>query len=357
VITDGSPAILTCPIIGGFPSQTPHHPKTFDDVVRHGIDAVRAGAAVLHIHARTRAGEPTQDPRVYEEIAEAIRTEEPDVIVNYTTGGSPGMPEDERLGPLRARPELASLDCGTLNFGNHIFENSPAFIERAAAEMRDHGVKPEIECFEAGMVVAGARLVERGLIDSPPLFQFVLGVPGGAPARVDTLCHLVALLSPGAIWAAAAIGAPHFPLMAAALAMGGHIRTGMEDVAYAARGRYAETNAQLVERAVGLCGGHRRSRRRSRRPAGRTAYPDACSAHGVSLAAGIAARCRSAFAGAEHMVAVARLRLESQMSRHTRHHRLGSGRGSANAAPGEHGASAGARSGRERGTRLVSRKP
>jgi 3-keto-5-aminohexanoate cleavage enzyme len=253
MIATDSPAILTCPIIGGFPSQNPNHPQTFDDIVRHGIGAVRAGAAILHIHARTRAGEPTQDPGVYRELAQAIRAQEPDVIVNFTTGGSPGMSEDERLGPLRAQPELASLDCGSMNFGPSIFENSPAFIERAAGEMREHGVKPEIECFEAGMVVAGARLVERGLIDAPPLFQLVLGVPGGAPARVDTLCHLVSLLPPGATWAAAAIGAPHFPVMAAALAMGGHIRTGMEDVAYFARGQFVETNAQLVQRAVQLC--------------------------------------------------------------------------------------------------------
>jgi 3-keto-5-aminohexanoate cleavage enzyme len=253
MIATDSPAILTCPIIGGFPSPNPNHPKDFDDIVRHGVGAVRAGAAILHIHARTRDGEPTQAPDVYEELTDAIRAEEPDVIVNFTTGGSPGMSEDERLGPLHARPELASLDCGSLNFGPQIFENSPAFIERAAGEMRDAGVKPEIECFEAGMVVAGAKLVERGVIEAPPLFQLVLGVPGGAPARVDTLCHLVALLPAGANWAAAAIGAPHFPLMAAALAMGGHIRTGMEDVAYLARGRFAETNAQLVERAAQLC--------------------------------------------------------------------------------------------------------
>ena len=197
MITSDDPAIITCPIIGGFPSQNPHHPRDFDDIVRHGVDAAAAGAAILHIHARTREGERTQDPGVYAELATAIRARAPEVIVNFTTGGSPGMSEDERLGPLRAHPELASLDCGSLNFGPMVFENPPDFIERAAGEMRDAGVKPEIECFEAGMVVAGARLVERGLIDVPPLFQLVLGVPGGAPARVDTLCHLVALLPPG----------------------------------------------------------------------------------------------------------------------------------------------------------------
>jgi 3-keto-5-aminohexanoate cleavage enzyme len=253
VIATGTPAVITCPIIGGFPSRNPHHPQTFADIVRHGIEAARAGAAILHIHARTKDGEPSQDPAVYEALAAEIRSEVPDVVLNYTTGGSPGMSEDERLGPLQAHPSLASLDCGTLNFGDQIFENSPAFIRRAAADMRAAGVTPEIECFEAGMVVTGARLVQEGLIDAPALFQFVLGVPGGAPARVDTLCHLVALLPPGANWAAAAIGAPHFALMAAALAMGGHIRTGMEDVAYLSRGTFVEHNAQLVTRAVELC--------------------------------------------------------------------------------------------------------
>jgi 3-keto-5-aminohexanoate cleavage enzyme len=253
MIATGTPAVITCPIIGGFQSTNPHHPRTLDDIVRHGIDAARAGAAALHIHARTAEGEVTQETAVYEEIGARIRAEAPEVILNYTTGGSIGMSEDERLGSVAARPELASLDCGTMNFGDVIFENSPQFIDRCAREMGAAGVKPEIECFDAGMVVAGARLVQEGLVASPALFQFVLGVRGGGPARVDTLCSLVPLLPPGAVWAAAAIGAPHFPLMAAALAMGGHIRSGMEDVSYMARGEHATSNAQLVTRAVELC--------------------------------------------------------------------------------------------------------
>jgi 3-keto-5-aminohexanoate cleavage enzyme len=253
MIATGQPAVITCPIIGGFASNNPHHPRTLGDIVREGIEAARAGAAALHIHARTADGEVTQDAAVYEEIGAAIRAEAPDVILNYTTGGSLGMSDDERLGSVAARPDLASLDCGTMNFGDAIFVNSPAFIDRCAVEMRAAGVKPEIECFEAGMVAAGARLVTEGKVDSPALFQMVLGVRGGAPARVDTLCSMVALLPPGANWAAAAIGAPHFPLMAAALGMGGHIRSGMEDVAYMARGEFATGNAQLVTRAVELC--------------------------------------------------------------------------------------------------------
>ena len=253
MIATGSPAVITCPIIGGFPSNNPSHPRTLGDIVRHGVEAARAGAAALHIHARTADGAVSQHAAVYEEIGAAIRAEVPDVILNYTTGGSIGMTEDERLGSVAARPDLASLDCGTMNFGDGIFVNTPSFIERCASEMRTAGVKPELECFEAGMVAAGARLVAEGKVDPPPLFQMVLGVRGGAPARVDTLVSLVALLPPGAVWAAAAIGPPHFPLMAAALGMGGHIRSGMEDVAYMARGEFATSNAQLVARAVELC--------------------------------------------------------------------------------------------------------
>jgi 3-keto-5-aminohexanoate cleavage enzyme len=253
MIATGQPAVITCPIIGGFASDNPNHPRTLGDIVRHGIDAVHAGAAALHIHARDAEGDVTQDAAVYEEIGAAIRAEVPDVILNYTTGGSVGMSGDERLGSVAARPELASLDCGSMNFGQAVFINSPEFIDRCATEMRAAGVKPEIECFEAGMVAAGARLVAEEKVDSPALFQVVLGVRGGAPARVDTLVSMVSLLPPGAIWAAAAIGASHFPLMAAALGMGGHIRSGMEDVAYVARGEFATDNAQLVTRAVELC--------------------------------------------------------------------------------------------------------
>ena len=253
ITTGASPAVITCPIIGGFPSNNPNHPRTLADIVRHGIDAARAGAAALHIHARTADGEVSQDAAVYEEIGAAIRAEVPDVILNYTTGGSVGMSEDDRLGSVAALPDLASLDCGTMNFGDGIFVNTPAFIERCASEMRAAGVKPELECFEAGMVATGVRLLAEGKIDAPALFQMVLGVRGGAPARVDTLVSLVGLLPPGTVWAAAAIGPPHFPIMAAALGMGGHIRSGMEDVAYTARGEFATSNAQLVERAAALC--------------------------------------------------------------------------------------------------------
>jgi 3-keto-5-aminohexanoate cleavage enzyme len=254
MIARGTPVIISCALIGGPPSSNPHHPRTLTDIVRNGVEAARAGATVLHIHARTENGVPTQDSGVYEAIARAIRADAPDVILNFTTGGNIGMSAEERLASLQAQPDLASLDAGTLNVGESIFENSAAFIERAAREMRRLGVKAEIECFEAGMVATGERLITSGLVDTPALFQLVLGVQGGAPARVDTLCHLVALIPQDANWAAVAVGAPepHFATMAAALAMGGHVRTGLEVTAYIAPGRYG-TNAELVSRAGELC--------------------------------------------------------------------------------------------------------
>jgi 3-keto-5-aminohexanoate cleavage enzyme len=252
----GSPAILTCALIGGAPSNNPHHPVTASDIVREGVGAAKAGASVLHIHARTEDGEPTQTPEDYSAIGDAIRAEV-DVVLNYTTGGSPGMSDDERLGSVGAKPELASLDSGTLNFGaddDFVFVNTPAFQQRAAQTMMEHGVKPELECFDTSFVVAASELIERGLIEPPPLFQIVLGVRGGAPARMDTLVHIVSLLPSDAVWAAFAVGRAHFDLMAGVLALGGHVRTGMEDVAYLSAGVRVTSNAELVEHAVALCG-------------------------------------------------------------------------------------------------------
>jgi 3-keto-5-aminohexanoate cleavage enzyme len=250
-VTD--PVVLTCAVSGGEASPNPHHPRSFEAIVREGVAAARAGAAVLHLHAVDHAGRFSQDPEVYRELIAAIRAEVADVLINVTTGASAGMGEEERLRALAAEPELASLDCGSMNFGDGVFLNPPHFLRHAAKAMAARGVKPELECFDAGMVMAARELIDRGLVEAPPLFQIVLGVRGGAPARVDTLVHLVSLLPPGAQWAAFAVGRMHFPMMAGVLALGGHLRTGMEDIAYKAARVYVESNAELVERAVAMC--------------------------------------------------------------------------------------------------------
>jgi 3-keto-5-aminohexanoate cleavage enzyme len=196
----------------------------------------------------------TQDPAVYAAIADEIRASGADCLFNFTTGGTEGMSDDERLASLAAGPDLASLDCGSMNFGDHeVFVCSQEFILNAATLMRDKQIVPELECFDAGMILTTQRLLDDGLLSRPPFVQFVLGVPGGAPARVDTLCHFASLLPADAVFAATAIGRSHFPMMAATLALGGHVRTGLEDVAHMARGVWADSNRDLVTRAVALC--------------------------------------------------------------------------------------------------------
>jgi 3-keto-5-aminohexanoate cleavage enzyme len=249
------PVVVTCAVSGGEPSPNPHHPRRLEAIAREGIAAAKAGAAVLHLHAVDRAGRFSQEPEVYRELVAAIRAEAPEVLINLTTGASVGMGQEERLRSLAAEPELASLDCGSMNFGDDVFLNPPHFLRRAAEEMAGRGIKPELECFEAGHVEAAAALVAEGLVAAPPLVQLVLGVRGGAPARVDMLCHLQALLPQPCIWAATAVGRAHFPLMAATLALGGHVRTGLEDVARSAAGVWAGSNAELVRRAAALAEG------------------------------------------------------------------------------------------------------
>jgi 3-keto-5-aminohexanoate cleavage enzyme len=247
------PAIITCAVIGGaLESVNPHRPTNFDEIVESAIGGARAGAAILHLHARTREGVPTQDPGVYREMANAIRSETPDVVLNFTLSGTIGMDHEERLRALAAGPDIGTLDCGSLNLDGTVWATSPEFLERATTAMKEAGVRPELECLEPGWVCTATRLWEAGLVEDPPFMQIMLGVGDGAPPRVDTLLHMASLVPPQAVWAATAIGPSHYRVLAAALALGGHARTGLEDVAHLENGELAESNAQLVERAVRL---------------------------------------------------------------------------------------------------------
>jgi 3-keto-5-aminohexanoate cleavage enzyme len=247
--------IITCALVGGeLESLNPHYPRTFADLVREGVEAANAGAAVLHLHARTEDGDLTQDPAVYRGIAESIRSEVPDVIFNFTSTGSIGMSDEERLRALESAPELATLDCGSLNWGNAVLATSPEFIDRALRAMREHGVRPELHALEAGWLWEIRTLVEKGLVDVPPIVQLTLG-GGGAPARVDTLCYLLGLMPADARWSASAVGPEHFPIVAATVALGGNVRTGLEDVVYRDPGIFAASNAELVERTALICRG------------------------------------------------------------------------------------------------------
>lgn len=249
------PAILTCAVSGGIVTGNPNQPQTRDDVIDAAVGAASAGASVVHVHARTTGGEMTQDPDDYAAIKRAVRERTGDVVLNFTTGGKLGSPADERRRSLGAGPEVASLNCGSINFGpdDVVFMNPKSLIEELAHEMADRGIVPEYECFDMGMAVTAARLAGEANGRAPGMMHMVLGVIGGAPPTVESIQLFERLVPQGVPWMVTAIGRHNFPMMAVTLALGGHIRTGLEDVVYVAPGEYAQSNAQLVQRARALC--------------------------------------------------------------------------------------------------------
>src|SRR5215212_4452380 len=199
----------------------------------------------LIISAATTGSWPTkaQNPNVPttpEEIAQAA----------IECGGAGTSSDEERMAPLTLTPEIASYDCGSVNFGDRVFINSPTFLRELATRMKTYGVKPEIECFEPGHIWNALRLIDDGLLEPPFWFQFVLGVRGGSPPDVKQLQHMVEMLPEGAHWSVCGIGRAQLPLGMAAMAMGGHVRTGLEDNIWYRKGELAESNAQLVARVA-----------------------------------------------------------------------------------------------------------
>jgi 3-keto-5-aminohexanoate cleavage enzyme len=248
------PVMLTCAVAGGVITGNPNQPVTRDDVIREAVGAATAGASIVHIHARSTDGEMTQAPEDYLAIKEAIREQVDDVVLNFTTGGKLGAPAQERRRSLRARPEVASLNCGSINFGpdDVVFMNPRSLIADLVGEMVSLEIVPEYECFDIGMAVTAAKLATEASGPSG-MMHMVLGVIGGAPATPETISLFAGLVPAGVPWMVTAIGRHNFPMMAVTLALGGHIRTGLEDVVYVASGEYAQSNAQLVERAKALC--------------------------------------------------------------------------------------------------------
>ena len=245
--------IISCATTGSWPTkaQNPALPTTEEEIAAAAVVCREAGAAIVHVHVRDEAGQVTCDPRRYARVRALIEARGCDVIVNMSTGGGAGMTTDEeRMAPvdLEPPPEIASFDCGSLNFGDRVFVNSPRFLRELAGRMARQGVLPEIECFEAGHVENARRLIEEGLLRPPFWFQFVLGVRGGAPATTKQLVHMVELLPPRALWSVCAVGRAQLPMDVAAMVMGGHARTGFEDNLYYRKGELATSNAQLVAR-------------------------------------------------------------------------------------------------------------
>jgi 3-keto-5-aminohexanoate cleavage enzyme len=253
------PAILTCAVSGGVVTTNPNQPVSQAEVIAAALDAARAGASVLHIHARTSAGEISQAPEDYLAIKQAIREQVDDVVLNFTTGGQLAAggqlqePDRESRRAIDAGPQLATVNCGSMNFGSgdDVLLNPRSLIVEVAEELAERGIVPEYECFDIGMALTAAKLASAAK-GASGMMHMILGVAGGAPASAATVSLFAGLVPTGVPWAVTAIPR-HFPMMALTLALGGHIRTGLEDVVYTAPGEYAESNGQLVARAKTLC--------------------------------------------------------------------------------------------------------
>ncbi len=248
-----APLIISAAVCGGEHGReaTPHLPITPAEIADAIRGARAAGAAIAHVHVFDEAGRPTHEAGRYTEVLEHLG--DCDVVVNLTTapGGTPT--EDQRLEALQAlRPAIASFDAGSMNFGDGVFENSPAFLRRLALAMQEAGTRPEVEVFDEGMLATCLRFHDEGLLEDPLWCQFVLGVPGGAPAHARTLVHLVGGLPPGTPWSVTGIGRWSVPMALHAIAMGGHVRVGLEDTIRFSAERLATSNAELVARVATL---------------------------------------------------------------------------------------------------------
>src|SRR5512137_810331 len=248
----GETAIVTCAVVGAevTRAQSPAIPYTPEEIAGAALEAWRAGAAVVHLHARHPDGRPSQESRHFREIVERIRSAGSDVVIQCSTGGAVGMGVEERLGSLVPGAEMATLNLGTMNFGDDVFVNSRPDIVRIAGRIRERGLAAECEVYDAGMLETLRWLLDRDLLARPYHVQFVLGVPGGMSGTERNLRFLVEGLPEPAHWTVAGIGRFEMPMAEAALRMGGHVRVGLEDNLFLSKGVLAKGNHELVAAAV-----------------------------------------------------------------------------------------------------------
>ncbi|HOH18378.1 MAG TPA: 3-keto-5-aminohexanoate cleavage protein [Bacilli bacterium] len=253
--------IITCALSGAEVTKehNPSVPYTALEMAESAHQAYLAGASIIHLHARWDDGTPTQDAGRFWEIMEAIKAKCPEVIIQVSTGGAVGMSRDERLGPVTLNPEMATLDCGTLNFGgDEIFVNTENDIKYFAQALESRGIYKELECFEKGHVDTVLRLAKRGFINPPYHFSFVLGVNGGMTGEERDFLFLKDSIPAEATFSVAGIGRFEFPLAELAIIHGGHVRVGLEDNIYLEKGVLTPSNAALVAKVVELAKKHHR---------------------------------------------------------------------------------------------------
>lgn len=265
--------IVTCSVTGGgaITERSKYVPITPVQIADSALEASRAGAAVVHIHVRDpKTGAPAWAPELYREVVERIRDSGSDVIINLTSGvgaryvpsddnpavGGPGTnfltPEARVQHIVELKPEICSLDIGSLNFGKYAVLNTPPHLTKMAELIRQAGVKPELEVFEIGHIRYGRHMIEQGELDGAPLFQLCLGIPWGADASTEVMTAMRNLLPHGSQWGGFGISTALWPMVAQAWLLGGHVRVGLEDSLYISKGVLAPSNAVLVERAVGI---------------------------------------------------------------------------------------------------------
>ncbi len=246
-----SKLIITVAPTGNVPTRemNPHLPVSPEEIADSAVRCRKAGASLIHVHARDLNGKPTLDPQVFARIHSLIG-ERTELIVQISTGGRAGMDAEARSAAVRLlRPEMASLTTGSMNFPDRVYANSFELIEHLARTMKEAGTKPEMEIFEPGMITNTQMLVAKDLATEPLHFDFVLGSRGSLPATAKNLLHLSETIPPGSTWTVAGIGRWQLPMAVLAIVMGGHVRVGLEDNLYYRKGQLA-TNEQLVSRVV-----------------------------------------------------------------------------------------------------------
>lgn len=246
--------IVTVATTGAWPKKenNPSVPMTPKEIAEDVHDCWKAGAAIAHLHMRDDEGNGTMNIEKFRETVARIKEKQCGIVINCTTSGDLHATDETRMAHLKAlKPEMASYDCGSMNWMNSgLFLNPPAFLEQLGLVMQENGVKPEIEVFDASFIYNALYYQKKGILKGPLHFQFCMGAAGGTAATVENLVYLKGLIPQDATWSAFGIGAGHMPILLATVAMGGHIRLGMEDNVMYAKNRLAASNAEFVERAV-----------------------------------------------------------------------------------------------------------
>ena len=245
--------IITAAICGAEVTKehNPAVPYTVEEIAEEAYKAYKAGASIIHLHVREDDGTPTQGKERFRQCIDAVKERCPDVIIQPSTGGAVGMSNDERLQPTELSPEMATLDCGTCNFGgDDVFVNTENTIKYFGERMIKLNIKPEIEVFDKGMIDMALRLHKKGFIKSPMHFNFVLGVNGGISATPRDFVFMAESIPQGSTFTVSGIGRSEFPVATMAIISGGHVRVGFEDNVYLSKGVLATSNGELVEKVV-----------------------------------------------------------------------------------------------------------